>query len=61
MRTCFSFLDVGSICGLFDPSRRKVLPLLPPDRPVAPSTQDRFCLEQLLLQEVKSTLKMSLL
>lgn len=68
----FSFLDVGLYVVSFDPSRRpelgqnnppyqmKVMPLLP-DMPVALSSQGHLCLELLLLLELKSTLKMSLL
>lgn len=69
----FSFLDVGLYVVSFDPSRRpelgqnnppyqmKVLPLLLPDMPVVLASQGHLCLELLLLLELKSTLKMSLL
>lgn len=72
MRTGFSFLDVGLSVTSLDPAGRpelgqnnppyqmKVLSLLPPDTPVALSSPGHFCLE-LLLPELKSTLKMSLL
>lgn len=43
------------------PYQMKVLPLLLPDMPVVLSSQGHLCLELLLLLELKSTLKMSLL